>query len=381
MPQGKLIYLDNNATTQVDNEVLQAMLPYFTEHYGNASSALHPFGWRAAEAVKIAREQTASILAATPEEIYFTASATESINIALLGLYAQCKSKRNKIVVIKTEHKAVIETCIYLQSLGAEIFFLDVNREGLIDLKELEQVVDDKTIAVCAMWANNETGVLHPIGTIAHIAHRFGAFVICDTTQAIGKVRVDVSEAGVDIACVSAHKLYGPKGVGAIYVRRKNPRVTLPTYIHGGGQENKLRAGTLNVPGIVGMGKACEIANTNLWNYGSQMSKLRTALEQVLCTHHHAFVNGSMRNRLPNTSNLCLKALAIRKKISGMSHIAVSTGAACSSALSEPSHVLMAMGLNREEAINSIRFSFGKFNTMDDVFLVTDFFDKIKKEA
>ncbi|MBK8846075.1 MAG: cysteine desulfurase [Bacteroidetes bacterium] len=381
MPQGELIYLDNNATTRVDEEVLNAMLPFFTEHYGNASSALHQYGWRAAEAVKIAREQTASILSVTPEEIYFTASATEAINMALVGLHAQYSAKRNKIVTVKTEHKAVLETCIFLQQMGAEIIFLDVNRQGLIDIKELEKTVDDKTSAVCIMWANNETGVLQPLAAFADIAHRHGAIFMSDTTQAIGKVRVDLNEMGVDIACVSAHKFYGPKGVGAIYLRRKNPRVILPTFIYGGGQESKLRAGTLNVPGIVGLGKACEVAMGHLWNYGADMSRLRIALEQQLCANHHAFVNGTMRDRLPNTSNICLQSLAIRNKISAMSHLAISTGSACASALAEPSHVLLAMGLSNDEAFNSIRFSFGRYNTMEEVRIVTDFFNNLVPSA
>lgn len=378
--QTKVIYFDYNATTPVDKRVLDAMIPYFLEKFGNASSKTHPFGWQADEAVKNARQITADFIGAEAQEILFTSGATESLNLAINGLFSVYNKTKNHIVVAKTEHNAVLETCKLLEQKGATITYLSVDRYGLVDANELKKVITEETLFVAVMLVNNETGVIQPIEELAKITHNYGAFFICDTTQAIGKIRVDVNELGIDLACISAHKLYGPKGVGALYFRRKNPRVNLFPIITGGGQERGLRAGTTNVPGIVGLAKAIENAESELWENASKISKLRTRLEQYLIDCGDVTINGSTRDRIFNTSSLCFKGIKAERLIAKVSGIAFSTGSACTSALAEPSHVLKAMGLTDEEAYASVRLSLGKYNTDVEVRNAIDEISKAVKE-
>jgi cysteine desulfurase len=364
-----MIYLDYNSTTPVDERVLAEMLPFFTEHFGNASSNTHALGWYAQGAVEKARQQVANFIGAESSEIFFTSGATEAINTALKGVFEAYQSKGNHIITCKTEHKAVLDTCAYLEEKGAVITYLNVDREGRIDLDELKESFTDKTILVAIMAANNETGVLQDLEKIAEITHQHEAIFFSDTTQMAGKLPIDVNEMGLDLCCISAHKLYGPKGVGALYVRRKNPRVNLIPLFHGGGHENHKRSGTLNVTGIVGLGKACEIAKSDFWNDNMNISKMRGHLEHQLLEIPDLRINGSTRYRLYNTSNLYFPKLKDGSSI--FSHIknqyAVSLGSACTSANAEPSHVLMAMGLEKEESENCIRFSFGKKSQKEDV--------------
>lgn len=361
-----LIYLDHNATTPVDPRVLEKMLPFFTNEFGNASSRTHRFGWYAAEAVEKAREQVAAFIGCEAQEIIFTSGATESINLALKGIAASYLSKGRHIVTVATEHKAVLDVCADLAANGCEISYLSVNREGLIDIEELKLLMRSDTIAVAVMLANNETGTVQDIEHIAEVVHANGSILFCDTTQALGKMRVDVNELGIDCCCVSAHKFGGPKGVGALYVRRKNPRVALRPVIHGGGHERGLRAGTLNVPGIVGIGAAAEIAHSEYWEFAARVSSWRTKLEQFITEDDRGFVNGSIRNRLPNTTNIMLKGIRAERLISKLPNLAISTGSACTSAEDSPSHVLTAMGLTEAEARACIRISFGAISTEEE---------------
>ncbi len=361
------IYLDYNSTTPVDKYVLEAMLPCFTENFGNAASKTHAFGWMADEVVKEARRQVAGFLNAEESEIIFTSGATEAINLSIKGVAETYASKGNHIVTFATEHKAVLDTCSHLSRQGKEITVLPVDKEGMVDLSQLENAIRTDTILICAMLANNETGVVFPIGEISKIVHAKGSLLFTDATQAYGKIPVDVNEMHADLLCLSAHKIYGPKGVGALYVRRKNPRVTLTAQIDGGGHERNLRSGTLNVPGIVGLGEACELAGKNMWEESSRLSFLRTKLEQALTDSGGVYINGSIKNRLPNTTNLCFKGLKAEKLIKHLSSLAIATGSACSSALPEPSHVLLAMGLSEEDAFSSVRISLGRFTTDEEI--------------
>lgn len=363
----QLIYLDYNATTPVNTVVLEAMLPYFTTKFANASSATNIAGIAVGKEIEHYRNIIAQTINAEAQEIYFTSGATESLNMALIGIYNNYKEKGNHIITCKTEHKAVLETCAYLATQGARITYLDVNFEGLIDLQQLQQSLTPTTLAVCIMLANNETGVLQPMSEIAAIAHANNTILISDTTQAIGKMHVDVKELGIDVACISAHKLYGPKGVGALYLRRKNPRVTIPPLIYGGGHERGLRSGTLNVPAIVGMSKACELAVANLWHYATHTSKLRTMLEQQLQAVQLITINGSTRNRLPNTTNVTFNTITANKFITMFPQLCIATGSACTSAVNEPSHVLTAMGLTTLQAQASVRFSVGMPTTTEEI--------------
>ncbi|HRG01025.1 MAG TPA: cysteine desulfurase family protein [Bacteroidia bacterium] len=364
-----MVYLDYNATTPVDERVLAEMLPYFTEHFGNASSNTHPLGWYAQGAIDKARQQVASFIGAESSEIVFTSGATEAINMALKGVFNAYKTKGNHIITCKTEHKAVLDTCAYLEEKGATITYLNVDREGRIDLDELKESFTDKTILVAIMAANNETGVLQDLEKISEITHQHEATFFSDTTQMAGKLPIDVNEMGLDLCCISAHKLYGPKGVGALHIRRKNPRVNLVPLFHGGGHENGKRSGTLNVTGIVGLGKACEIAQAEFWDNNMHISKVRGYLEHQLLEISDLRINGSTRYRLYNTSNIYFPPLkdgnSIFSKIKNK--YAVSLGSACTSANSEPSHVLMAMGLEKQESDNCIRFSFGKKSQKEEV--------------
>lgn len=362
------IYMDYNATTPVDERVLAAMIPFFTTHFGNAASNNHEYGWYAAESVKIAREQVASLIHAEPGEIIFTSGATEAVNLAIKGVYESYASKGNHIITCTTEHKAVLDTCTYLEKKGAHITYISVSNEGYIDLNEIEKVITSSTILISFMYANNETGIIHPIAEIGKLARKHSILFFSDATQAIGKIPVDVLNDGIDIMALSAHKIYGPKGTGALYVRRKNPRVNLTAQIHGGGHEKKLRSGTLNVPGIVGLGKACEILTNEMNDETTRIKTLRDKLESALLQHKGIFINGGKNNRLPNITSLCFRGAdtnalhaALAKKI------AFSTGSACTSAEPLPSHVLKAIGLCDEDAKNSVRLSIGRFTTEEDI--------------
>ncbi len=361
------VYLDYNATTPVDARVLETMLPYFTEKFGNAASRTHAFGWVADDAVKTARQQIATLINCLDQEIVFTSGATEAINLALKGVWENYQTKGKHIITVQTEHKAVLDSCKALEKKGAEITYLPVNREGLIDLQELKNALSSQTILVSVMFANNETGVIQPIREIADLTHANNSIFMCDATQAIGKVNVDVEEEHIDLMCMSAHKLYGPKGVGGLYVRRKSPRVSLFPQIDGGGHERGLRSGTLNVTGIVGFGKACEIAQAEMWDDAVRISKLRTRLEQLLCDLPGVHINGSTKHRLFNTTSIAFPGIRSESLINKIPNIAVAMGSACTSAIAEPSHVLKAMGLNDEDTYSSIRFSLGKYTTLEEI--------------
>ena len=354
------IYLDYNSTTPVDPQVLEAMLPYFTEKFGNAASHTHAWGWTAAAVVDKARQEIAELINAGPEEIIFTSGATEAINLAMRGVMEVYSVKGKHLLVAATEHKAVLDTAVDLQRAGAEVEYLPVNREGLIDVTTLEQKIRPDTVLVCVMMANNETGTIQPVEEIARICKAKETIFFSDTTQAIGKTRVDVQELGLHLCTISAHKLYGPKGIGALYVRRKDPRVKLMAEITGGGHERGLRSGTLNVPGIAGFGMAARLAKRNTWDYGIHTSKWRTILEQQLTEDGQGFINGSIRSRIPNTTNITFPGIKAEALIKQIPEIGISMGSACSSALPEPSHVLKAMGLSNEEIFSSVRISLGK---------------------
>jgi cysteine desulfurase len=362
----KLIYLDYNATTPVDKRVLETMLPYFSEKFGNAASHTHAAGWTANRAVENARDQVSKLINCEAQEIIFTSGATEAINLAIKGVVEAYKVKGKHIITYTTEHKAVLDTCKYLEESGAEVDYLPVNSEGLPDLQLLAKTIREDTILVCAMYANNETGAIFPIKEIAQLVHAKKSILFCDATQAVGKVMIDVQDEGIDLMCLSAHKIYGPKGVGALYIRRKNPRVTLLPQMHGGGHERGLRSGTLNVTGIVGLGQACTIAGDEMWDDAQKLSMLRTLLEQSLLDLGNVFVNGSQKQRLPHVTNLAFVGIKTDKLIAQLPHIALAMGSACTSALPEPSHVLKAMG--REQYANSsVRFSLGRFTTKEEI--------------
>lgn len=362
------IYLDNNATTPMDPRVLESMLPFFTKYFGNAASHTHSFGWEAEAAVEYAREQVALLISAEPKEIVFTSGATESDNLALKGIFEMFVAKGNHIITVKTEHKAVLDSCIHLEKMGAEITYLNVKKDGLIDIKELENAIKPETILIAVIYANNETGVIQPIKEIGVIAKKHSIIFFTDGTQAIGKIPVDVIKDNIDIMSFSAHKIYGPKGVGALYVRRKNPRVRIASQIDGGGQERGFRSGTLNVPGIVGFGKACELCMIEMQKDAERLSKLRDKLEQELIQLKDVFINGSTKHRLPNVSNLSFKNINSNELMAKLSkNIALSSGSACTSATLSPSFVLKAMGLSDEMALSSLRFGLGRFNTEEEI--------------
>ncbi len=362
------VYMDNHATTQVDPRVLEAMLPYFTEKYGNAASRNHEFGWKAEEAVENARGQVARLINASPKEIIFTSGATESDNLALKGVAELHRAKGNHIITQVTEHKAVLDVCKRLESNGCEITYLSVAKDGLINLDDLRRAITPKTILISIMYANNEIGVVQPIAKIGKIAKQAGVLFHTDAVQAIGKIPVDVERDGIDLLSISAHKLYGPKGAGALYVRRKNPRVQLAPMIDGGGHERGLRSGTLNVPGIVGLGKACEIAAKEMAEEAARLAALRDKLkDSILSRLDGATINGSMDHRLPGNLNLSFAGVEGDALLMGINDVAVSSGSACTSATLEPSHVLSALGVPEELAHSSIRFGLGRFNTAEDV--------------
>ena len=362
------IYLDNNATTPMDPRVLEAMTPYFLEHYGNAASRNHPFGWEAEEAVDYARGQVAKLIGADPKEIIFTSGATEADNLAIKGVFEMYASKGNHIITATTEHKAVLDTCKHIEKLGGEVTYLPVNAEGLIDLNELEAAIKPTTILVAIMYANNEIGTIQPVKEISVIAKKKGVLFFTDATQAVGKIPVDVIKDGIDLMSFSAHKMYGPKGVGALYVRRKNPRVKVTAQIDGGGHERGMRSGTLNVPGIVGFGKACELCQLEREEETKRLISLRDKLETELMKLEEAYVNGSREHRLPHVANISFKYVEGEGLMMGFNkNIALSSGSACTSASLEPSYVLKALGLGDDLAHSSLRFGLGRFTTEDQI--------------
>jgi len=364
-----LIYLDHNATTPVDPEVLQAMLPYFTDKPGNAASRHHAFGWVAEEAVDKAREQLAQLIQADPREIIFTSGATESDNLALKGVFEMYHRKGRHLITVKSEHNAVLDAGESIEKQGGEVTYLDVNEEGLIDLEALEAAIRPDTVLVSVMWANNETGVIQPMKAIGELCAKHGVLLMSDATQAVGKIPVDPRETGVHLLAFSAHKMYGPKGVGALYVSRRQPRVKLSPQIYGGGHEQGMRSGTLNVPAIVGLGKAAEIAGRQMGEEAEHLARLRDKLENTLLERlEAAFVNGSREHRLPHVSNMSFRYVEGENLMMNLNQvIAVSSGSACTSASLEPSHVLRAMGMSDDLAHAAIRFSLGRFTTEEQV--------------
>lgn len=362
------IYLDYNATTPCDPRVMDEMLPYFTSHFGNAASKTHAYGWEAEEAVTIARERVARLISADASELIFTSGATESVNLAMRGVYETYQSKGKHIITYQTEHKAVLDTCAYLEKQGAMVTYLPVDENGLPDLLLLEKSIQPDTILIAAMYANNETGVLFPIREMTAIAKEKGVLFFSDATQAVGKIPVDVLKDEIDLLALSAHKIYGPKGVGALYVRRKNPRVKLSPLLYGGGHEKGLRSGTLNVPGIAGLGKACDIASTDMHTDRLRIEQLRDQLLNGLLAFGCTTLNGDKDFLLPHVANIAFDFTGASQLIGQLSkHMAVSSGSACTSASTEPSHVLKAMGLRDELAAASIRFSLGRFTTENEL--------------
>ena len=362
------IYLDNNATTPCDPRVVEAMLPYFTEHFGNAASRNHPFGWAAEEAVDYAREQVAKLIGSDPKEIIFTSGATEGDNLAIKGVFDMYASKGNHIITCVTEHKAVLDTCKHIEKMGGEVTYLPVNGEGLIDIAELEAAIKPNTILIAIMYANNETGTIMPVREISAIARKHGVLFFTDATQAVGKVPVNVLQDGIDLCTFTAHKMYGPKGVGALYVRRKNPRVKVTAQMDGGGHERGMRSGTLNVTGIVGFGKACELAMNEMESEAVRLSALRDKLETALLQLEEAYVNGSKEHRLPHVANISFKYVEGEGLMMGFNkNIALSSGSACTSASLEPSYVLKALGLGDDLAHSSLRFGLGRFTTEEQI--------------
>jgi len=352
----------------MDPRVLEAMIPYFTEHFGNAASRNHPFGWEAEEAVDYAREQVAKLIGADPKEIIFTSGATEGDNLGIKGVYEMYASKGNHIITCTTEHKAVLDTCKHIEHLGGEVTYLPVAANGLIDLTALEAAIKPTTILIAIMYANNEIGVVQPVKEISAIAKKHGVLFFSDAVQAVGKIPVDVNADGIDIMAFTAHKMYGPKGIGALYVSRKNPRVKVTAQMDGGGHERGMRSGTLNVPGIVGFGKACELARLEMAADAERLSKLRDKLEAALTQIDESYVNGSTEHRLPHVANISFKYVEGEGLMMGFNKtIALSSGSACTSASLEPSYVLKALGLGDDLAHSSLRFGLGRFTTEEQI--------------
>jgi cysteine desulfurase len=365
--------MDNHATTPLDPRVLEAMMPYLTTVFGNAASRNHSFGWEAEAAVEKAREQVAKLIGATAKEIIFTSGATESNNLAIKGIAEMYKERGNHIITQVTEHKATLDTCKRLEKYGYRVTYLPVKADGLIDIEDLKRAMDDKTILVTIMIANNEIGVLQPVAAIGKLCHEKGVLFHTDGVQAVGKIPVDVNAMHIDALSLSAHKIYGPKGVGALYVRRRNPRVQISGQIDGGGHERGMRSGTLNVPGIVGLGKACEIAGEEMKAETERLSALRDKLKAKLESNlDYVHVNGSMEHRLPGNLNVSFVYVEGESLLMGINDIAVSSGSACTSATLEPSYVLKALGLGDDVAHSSIRFGLGRFNNEAEVDYVGD---------
>jgi cysteine desulfurase len=374
------IYMDNHATTPVDPRVLQAMLPYFSETFGNAASRNHSFGWAAEEAVDKARNQIASLINAKSKEIIFTSGATESDNLAIKGIVEFYKDKGNHIITCVTEHKAILDSCRTLERNGkAVVTYLPVDKYGMVDPDAVRAAITDKTVLITIMYANNEIGTIHPVAEIGRIAKEKGVVFHCDAVQAVGKIPVDVDRDGIDLLSMSAHKIYGPKGVGAIYVRSKGPRVRLTPQMDGGGHERGMRSGTLNVTGIVGLGKACEISQAEMAEENVRLLDLRNKLQAGIFERlDEVYVNGHPTERLPGNLNVSFAYVEGESLLMGISDIAVSSGSACTSATLEPSYVIRALGIDEELAHSSIRFGLGRFNTGDEVDFVTD---RVTKEV
>nr|WP_310589178.1 aminotransferase class V-fold PLP-dependent enzyme [Dyadobacter sp. Leaf189] len=362
------VYLDNNATTPMDPRVLEEMLPYFCEKFGNAASRTHSYGWEAEEAVDIAREQVAALIGAHPNEIVFTSGATEAVNLAIKGVLEADERPHQHIITVSTEHKAVLDTCGHVENNAVHVTYLPVESDGTIDLQLLQKSITASTVMICIMYANNETGVVHPIREIAAIARQHHILLLTDATQAVGKIPVNVQEDGIDLLAFSAHKMYGPKGMGALYVRKKNPAVMLTAQIDGGGHERNMRSGTLNVPGIVGFGKACELCMEEMSAESVRLAKLRDRFETELTAIGRIHINGNTESRLPHTTHIAFEGIDGERLIfEAGSDVAFSRSSACSSATLQPSYVLKAMGLSDETIHNSFRFSFGRFSTEEDV--------------
>lgn len=362
------IYMDYNATTPCDPRVLEAMLPYFTRQFGNAASRSHPFGWLAAEAVDSARETLAGLIGAVPQELVFTSGATEADNLAIKGALEAYASKGNHIITVATEHKAVLDTCAHVEKMGGQVTYLGVQPDGVIDLEELESAIRPATVMIAVMYANNETGVIQPIREISAIARKRQVLFFTDATQAVGKIPLNVNNDGIDLMAFSAHKIYGPKGVGALYVRRRNPRVRIISQMDGGGHERGLRSGTLNVPAIVGFARAAEIAVEEMGASITKLEVMRDTLENALLGLGDVKVNGGRASRLPHVSNLSFGNADGEALMLGINkQIAVSSGSACTSASIEPSHVLRAMGVDDDMAHSSLRFSPGRFTTEEEI--------------
>ncbi len=375
------IYMDNHATTPVDPRVFEAMKPYLTNIFGNSASRNHSFGWEAEEAVDKARKQVADLIGATPKEIVFTSGATESDNLALKGVAQMYAEKGNHIITAATEHKAILDTCKRLEKEGLRVTYLAVQQNGLIDLDQLKDAITDKTILISIMHANNEIGVLQPVREIGKIAHERGVLFHSDGTQAVGKIPVNMIEDNIDLYSISAHKMYGPKGVGALYVRRRNPRVSLTAQMDGGGHERGMRSGTLNIPGIAGLGEACGIAKKEMAEEAKRLGFLRDKLkDRLMASLDEVYINGTMEHRLPNNLNISFAYVEGESLLMGINDIAVSSGSACTSATLEPSYVLKALGAGDDLAHSSIRFGLGRFNTEEEVNYVADkVIDVVKK--
>jgi len=361
------IYLDNNATTPTDPRVVEAMIPYFTEFFGNAASRNHPFGWKAEEAVSYAREQIAALIGANEKEIIFTSGATESNNLALKGVYEMYAAKGNHFITVSTEHKAILDACKHLEKQGAEVTYLSVGEDGLLSVEQIAEAIKPNTVLVSVMYGNNELGVIQPIREIGALCKERGVLFHTDATQAVGKIPVDVMADHIDLMSFTAHKMYGPKGVGALYVRRKNPRVKVTAQLDGGGHERGMRSGTLNVTGIVGFGKACELCRLEMADEAKRLSALRDKLENALLTVEESYLNGNKANRLPHTTNISFKYVEGEGLIMCIKDIAVSSGSACTSASLEPSYVLKSLGLDDELAHSSLRFGLGRFTTEEEI--------------
>jgi len=368
------IYMDNHATTPTDPRVVEAMLPYFSEKFGNAASRNHSFGWEAEEGVDLARNQIAGLIHAKSKEIIFTSGATESDNLAIKGVVEFYKEKGNHVVTCVTEHKAVLDSCRALERAGkATVTYLPVDHYGMVDPDEVRKAITDKTVLITIMYANNEVGTIHPIREIGRTAHEKGIVFHCDAVQAIGKIPVDVERDNIDLLSLSAHKIYGPKGVGALYVRSKGPRVRLTAQMDGGGHERGMRSGTLNVTGIIGLGKACEIAKAEMAEEGVRLTELRNKLQAGLFERlDEVFLNGHPTERLPGNLNVSFAYVEGESLLMGISDVAVSSGSACTSATLEPSYVIRALGTDEELAHSSIRFGLGRFNSEEEVDFVTD---------
>lgn len=361
------VYLDNNATTKVDPRVLDAMIPFFTEDFGNAASRNHPFGWKAEEAVDYAREQIATLIGANEKEIIFTSGATESNNLALKGVFEMYAEKGKHIITAVTEHKAILDTCKHLEKQGAEITYLHPGEDGLLTVAQVEKVMRPDTILVTIMFGNNEIGVLQPIREIAAVCKKHGVLFHSDATQAVGKIPVDVLADNIDLMSFTAHKMYGPKGIGALYVRRKNPRVKVTAQMDGGGHERGMRSGTLNVPGIVGFGKAAELARIEMQSDTARIIKMRDRLENELLKLEESYLNGDKEHRLPHTTNISFKYVEGEGLMMAIKDIAVSSGSACTSASLEPSYVLKSLGLDDELAHSSLRFGLSRYTTDEEI--------------